>query len=318
MEMFGDRLAAAVRQKKTPAMVGIDPRPDLLPRELVERFRLNPDAANTTWAEAVAEFCSRVIDVVSPYVAVVKFQIAFFELYRAPGITVLESLLRKARQLGLVTVLDAKRGDIGSTSVAYAESVFGALSAVRKVRNSEPLADAVTVSPYLGKDSLEPFLEYARHEGRGVFVLVRTSNPGSRDLQQLATLPTSETLYRLVAGWTQDWSRATRGQSGYGSVGAVVGATAGDQIAELRTAMPGTWLLIPGYGAQGGNATDIAEAFDERGLGAIVNNSREILFPKIDGDPAKPGAWEHAVEAAVKRMIDDLARHTPAGRLQSS
>jgi orotidine-5'-phosphate decarboxylase len=256
-----------------------------------------------------------VLDVVASFVPVVKFQIAFFELYRAPGIAALESLLHKARGLGLVTVLDAKRGDIGSTSVAYAESVFGTLSTTRNVRKSEPIADALTISPYLGKDSLEPFVEYARHGGRGLFVLVRTSNPGSRDLQQLATAPSGATVYRVVAEWTQEWSRATRGQCGYGSVGAVVGATAGDQIAELRKAMPGTWLLIPGYGAQGAKATDIGHAFDESGQGAIVNNSREILFPQMDGDPSKPGAWEHAIERAVKRMIDDLARNTPAGRL---
>jgi orotidine-5'-phosphate decarboxylase len=167
----------------------------------------------------------------------------------------------------------------------------------------------------LGKDSLEPFIEHAQKKGRGIFVLVRTSNPGSADLQQLATLPSGEPVYRVVAEWTRGWSLHTRGKSGYGSVGAVVGATAGDQIAELRAALPNTWLLIPGYGAQGAKASDIAHAFDEQGLGAIVNNSRQILFPKIQGNDQGPGSWERAVEAAIKQMIDDLAQNTPAGKL---
>ena len=148
-------------------------------------------------------------------------------------------------------------------------------------------------------------------------MLVRTSNPGSRDLQHLSSVEASRPIYRHVADWVREWSQTTRGTAGYGSVGAVVGGTAGDQIAELRAAMPGTWLLIPGYGKQGATAADIASAFDERGLGAIVNNSRGILFPKIDGDPDAQGAWERAVEAALKRMIDDLAQNTPAGKLRT-
>jgi orotidine-5'-phosphate decarboxylase len=315
MLTFGDQLAAAVRQKRTAAMVGIDPRADLMPREFVDQFRLGAHATARTWAEAMELFCSRVLDIVAPYVPAVKFQSAFFEAYGSSGIVALEKLLRKSRQLGLVTLLDAKRGDIGSTSVAYAEAAFGPLNSPLVAEGPQPFADALTVNPYLGKDSLEPFIEHAQKKGRGIFVLVRTSNPGSADLQQLATLPSGEPVYRVVAEWTRGWSLHTRGKSGYGSVGAVVGATAGDQIAELRAALPNTWLLIPGYGAQGAKASDIAHAFDEQGLGAIVNNSRQILFPKIQGNDQGPGSWERAVEAAIKQMIDDLAQNTPAGKL---
>lgn len=315
---FGDRLADAVRQKKTPAIVGIDPRVDLLPRPIVARYGVGEGTSKRIWAAAVEEFCSRVLEIVATLVPAVKFQSAFFEQHGAAGVASLEGLMRKARRLGLAVILDAKRGDVGTTSEAYAEAAFGRLAELQAAGGaSDWAADALTVSPYLGRDSLEPFLKFAREAGRGLFVLVRTSNPGARDLQHLSSVEASQPIYRHVADWVREWSQATRGTAGYGSVGAVVGGTAGDQIAELRAALPGVWLLIPGYGAQGATASDIASAFDARGLGAIVNNSRGILFPTIDGDPVAPGAWERAVEAALKRMIDDLAQNTPAVRLRS-
>lgn len=317
MLKFGDRLADAVRRKKTPAIVGIDPRADLLPRSIVARYGLETGAAKQVWAAAVEEFCSRVLDIVAPLVPAVKFQSAFFEQQRSAGVATLDVLMRKARRLGVVVILDAKRGDIGTTSEAYAEAAFGRLAELQAAGGtSDWAADALTVSPYLGKDSLEPFLSFAREGGRGLFVLVRTSNPGSRDLQHLSSVEASQPIYRHVADWVCEWSQVTRGTTGYGSVGAVVGGTAGEQIAELRAAMPGTWLLIPGYGAQGATAADLATAFHDRGLGAIANNSRGILFPKIGGDPDAPGAWEQAVESALKRMIDDLAQNTSAGKLR--
>jgi orotidine-5'-phosphate decarboxylase len=319
MEHFGDRLMEAVKRKKTPAMVGIDPRPDLLPKALTKRFALVAGASPGVWARAVEEFCSRVLDVVSPYVPAVKFQSAFFELYGAPGISALSALLRKAHRLGLVTLLDAKRADIGSTSQAYAEAVFGRLAtAIGRGAAVGPIAHAVTVNPYLGRDSLDPFVEYARQFGYGIFVLVRTSNPGSRDLQQIATDAGDSKVFQLVARWVGDWSLATRGRSGYGCVGAVVGATAGDQIVQLRAALPGSWLLIPGYGAQGATALDIAGAMDDGGFGAIVNSSRGVLFPTDGGGPDIGERWEQAIDGALKQMIDELARSTAAARLQSS
>jgi orotidine-5'-phosphate decarboxylase len=323
MNNFADRLIEAIRRKKTTAVVGLDPRPDLMPASIVARYSLAGSAAPALWARAVEEFCCRVLDVVAPLAPAVKMQSAFFELHGAPGIAALHAVTRKAQRLGLVAILDAKRGDIGSTCEAYADAAF------RPTETAKPLtglaggldADALTVNPYLGRDSLDPFLDFARRGDRGLFVLVRTSNPGSSDLQQLATIETGRLVYSHVAEWVREWSEATRGASGYGAVGAVVGGTAREQIAECRHAMPGAVLLIPGYGAQGAAAADIAAAFDERGLGAIVNSSRGILFPRGPANPRGDGAgrdWEACVEQALREMIADLAKHTPAGRLQTS
>jgi orotidine-5'-phosphate decarboxylase len=320
MTQFGDRLVAAVRAKKTPAMVGIDPRADWLPRELVQRHRLSPAAAPRIWARAVEEFCSRVLDVVARWVPAVKFQSAFFELFGAAGIEVLHTMMAKGRRLGLLTILDAKRGDIGSTSQAYAQAAFGAAPAEStEVIGMGAGADGLTVNPYLGMDSLEPFLSFSQKGDHGLFVLVRTSNPGASDLQQLRAGPDARPVWSHVAAWVREWSEATKGLSGYGAVGAVVGGTAGAQIAELRAAMPTAPLLIPGYGAQGATASDIAGAFDERGLGALVNSSRAVLFPhRSDGSVEAPAhAWEAGIEHALESMIADLAAHTPAGKLRA-
>jgi orotidine-5'-phosphate decarboxylase len=298
-------------------MVGLDPRPELLPQELRTKHALGSAAGAAVWARAVEEFCSRTLDVVAPRIPAVKLQTAFFEMLGAPGIRALDLLLHKARRLRIVTILDAKRGDIGSTSEAYAAAAFGPPPSAGTGGPWSSAADALTVNPFLGQDSLEPFLARARAGLHGLFVLVRTSNPGSHDLQQLQLTEPAGPVYALVARWVHEWSEATRGRNGYGAVGAVVGATAGGQLAELREAMPHALLLIPGYGAQGATAADIAVAFDPHGLGALVNSSRGVLFPPAAG-PGHDEPWEAGIDRALQGMIEDLAQHTPAGRLRSS
>jgi orotidine-5'-phosphate decarboxylase len=300
---FADRLMTAVQVKGTAAMVGLDPRVSMLPSDVMRRHGVGPYCGPGRVAAAVEEFCLRVLQVVAPLVPATKVQSAFFEALGPAGFEVLGRVLHKARQLGLVTILDAKRGDIGSTAEAYAHAVFGSRSAdglLSPVWN----ADALTVSPYLGRDSLAPFLELARARDRGVFVLVRTSNPGATDLQERQA--DGEAIYRTVAGWVRDWSAEDRGQLGYGNVGAVVGATAPERLREARRDLPHAILLIPGYGAQGATAQDVVAAFDPRGLGAVVNSSRGIT----SFDVAAPG-WEDAVATATRRMIDDLRRAGP-------
>jgi orotidine-5'-phosphate decarboxylase len=245
-----------------------------------------------------------VIDVVAPLVPVVKPQAAFFEELGPAGMAVLASVIDYARQRGLLVVLDAKRGDIGSTAEAYARGMLGAESAWK--------ADAVTVNPYLGDDSLSPFVETACQRGGGVFILVKTSNPGGKTFQDLSA--DGRRLYEHVAEHVERLAAETAGESGYGSIGAVVGATYPEQLAQLRAVMPHAWLLVPGYGSQGGSAKDVAAAFDSAGLGAIINNSRGIIFAHARKEYAAhfgPSRWQEAVEAATRAMIDELQPHCP-------
>jgi orotidine-5'-phosphate decarboxylase len=296
MTHFADRLAAAVRAKGTALCVGLDPRWESLPQSVRDRHGAGSLEAV---AAAVEEFCLRVLDIVAPLAPVVKPQSAFFELCGPPGMEALRRVLRRARDLGLVTILDAKRGDIASTAAAYADAAFGGLTVAGR---SLPVwdADALTVNPYLGRDAVEPFLTSARRDGRGVFVLVRTSNGGAGLFQDLDC--GGQPLYRRVAEEVGRWSRENVGASGYGDVGAVVGATHPAELRELRAALPDVWFLVPGYGAQGGTAADVRAALRPDGLGAVVNSSRGVTFPFKPED----ANWEAAVEAAARKAVREL------------
>ncbi len=300
---FADRLDSAVRQRGTPVLVGLDPRADLLPGRLAVQGRgLSPSVV----ARHVAEFGRGIIDVVAPLVPAIKTQAAFFEQIGPAGADTLAQLIAYGQQRGLLVILDGKRHDIGSTAAAYADGLLG------RDGQSPWGADALTVSPYLGDDSLRPFVEVATQRAAGVFVLVKTSNPGGKQFQDL--LAQGRPLYRHVEQLAQE----TLGRCAYGAVGAVVGATYPEQLAELRAAMPHTWFLVPGYGAQGGSARDVAPAFDAQGRGAIINNSRGIIFAHTQSPYAErygAGRWQEAVEAATRDMIAQLRADTPAGRL---
>ncbi len=300
---FGDRLAEAVRRKKNPVVVGLDPRIEQLPAGLC-------DAGPRDWpaqAAGYAKFCRGVIDAVAPLVPAVKPQAACFEQLGAAGMQALTEVVQHATAAGLLVIMDGKRNDIGSTATAYADGFLG--------RESAWGADALTVSPYLGDDSLRPFVDVARARGGGLFILVKTSNPGGGQFQDLVAdgLP----LYRHVGNYVERLAGETRGESGYGSVGAVVGATYPGQLAELRAAMPRTWFLVPGFGSQGGTARDVAGAFDASGLGAVINNSRGIIFAHARPQYAQFGAarWQDAVAAATQEMIDQLRADTSVGEL---
>ncbi len=302
---FADRLVKAVRARGNSLCVGLDPRWEQLPLAIRRR---HGDGTLAALVQGVEEFCLRVLDVVAPLVAVVKPQSAFFEVFGPAGLVVLQRVLDKARRLGLVTILDSKRNDIAATAEAYAEAALGRVELAGRshlVWN----ADAMTINPYLGRDAVEPFLRCARRWQRGVFVLVRTSNPGAGQFQDL--LCAGQPLYRHVAEAVGNWARENLGPSGWGDVGAVVGATHPDELAAVRQLLPDVWLLLPGFGAQGGTASDAAAGFRQDGLGAIVNSSRGIAacFP-----PEEPH-WEEAVAAATRAAIATLARDTPMGRL---
>jgi orotidine-5'-phosphate decarboxylase len=301
---FADRLIAAVRSKGNPVLVGLDPRAENLPPGLMSGQGLEATAT------AFASFCRGVIDVVAPLVPAVKPQAAFFEQLGPPGMRSLQEVIAYAASKGLIVILDGKRNDIGSTAQGYAEGYLGP-------GDLSPWGcDALTVSPYLGDDSLTPFVETAKARSAGIFVLVKTSNPGGGRFQDIVA--EGKPLYRHVADYVESLAAATSGSTRYGQVGAVVGATYPAQLAELRQSMPHTWFLIPGFGAQGGTAKDCAAAFDAQGLGAIVNNSRGIIFAHARPEyRERLGAarWQEAVEAATREMIEQLRAETAAGWL---
>jgi orotidine-5'-phosphate decarboxylase len=307
MDHFADRLASACRAKKNSVCVGLDPRWESLPDEI--RHRHGAETLGTA-ARAYEEFCSRVIDVVAPLVPVVKPQSAFFEACGPAGMSVLQRILAKARHRGLITILDGKRNDIASTASAYADAGLGGIKMADRIH---PVwdADALTINPYLGRDAVEPFLESARRSARGIFVLVRTSNPGAGQFQDL--MCDDRPVYMHVAEAVGQWTRENLARCGLGDVGAVVGATYPTELECLRKLLPQVSFLIPGFGAQGGAANDVKEAFREDGLGAIINSSRAIISCFESSDPK----WESAVERTTRETIAVLRENTAMGRLNS-
>lgn len=312
MTSYIERLHERIRKTQTTALVGLDPRWAQLPAEIQVRAQ---SQGGNTWnqrAAAYEEFCCRVIDVVAPLVPAVKPQSAFFEDCGPAGVQALANVIAYARKSGLIVICDAKRGDIGSTAEAYAAAYLAGSSA----ENAPFAADALTVNPYMGLDTLEPFVNRCVQVGGGLYVLVRTSNPGARDFQDRTT--DGEFLYTAVAKKIEELSSRHKGSAPYGPIGAVVGATYPQELNTLRQVMPHVPLLVPGYGSQGGTSQDVAGAFDPEGFGALVNSSRGIIFAYQKGKFAEEfgeSRWEEAVQAATRHMIADLATHTSTGRL---
>lgn len=303
---FADRLVSACRAKGNSLCVGLDPRWDLLPEQIRKR---HADRSLDAMAAAFEEFCLRAVDLVAPLVPIVKPQSAFFEACGPAGLVALQAVLRRASERGLMVILDSKRNDIASTAQAYADAVFAGTNHEGRSCPVWP-SDAMTINPYLGRDAVEPFLASARRIHGGVFVLVRTSNKGAGQFQDLDCA--GKPLYRHVAEAVGAWAAENPGQSGFGDVGAVVGATHPGELALIRQWVPNVLFLVPGYGAQGGSAADIAAAFRADGTGAIVNSSRGITASFAPTAPR----WEQAIEQATHAAIDDLARSTPMGMLR--
>lgn len=270
---FAKRLHKRILELNSRVCLGIDPRPQLHPSTHPEQF--SGDTAQL--AKAVVHYFREIIEASQDLVACYKPQSAFFEAMGIPGLVALAQLMADIKSLGIPVILDAKRGDIGSTATAYAEAYLG---------NTVFSADALTVNPYLGMDALEPFIHAAHSNDRGLFVLVKTSNEGADDFQGLETL---ENMYVFdhVAYHLASSNRALT-QGSYGPVGAVVGATHPEELEHLREVMPQSIFLLPGYGAQGASAEDIVTAFDPDGLGAIVSSSRALTyFPEADTTAAR-------------------------------
>jgi orotidine-5'-phosphate decarboxylase len=282
MGPFADRLAEAVDRKRTQVAVGLDPRPDLLPLEV---------------RDDVPRFCTGIIDAVAPHAAAVKPQLAFFEALGAEGIAALEELCGYARTAGLLVILDGKRGDIGSTARAYAAAYLEPREA-----GGVPLGDALTVNPYLGPDSVEPYLAACRRHGAGVYCVVKTSNAGGADVQDLA-LSDGRPVWQHVARLVGEWGADLIGERGLSSVGAVIGATHPRAVGEARRLLPQSLLLLPGVGAQGATPADVARAFTSGPASALVNVSRSVMYAYRQGDQAD---WRAAAGAAAARVKSEV------------
>jgi orotidine-5'-phosphate decarboxylase len=233
-------------------------------------------------------FCSGIVDAVAPYAVAVKPQSAFFEAHGADGVRAFAQVCEYARAAGLIVIADAKRGDIGSTARAYAQAFI-------------PLADAVTVNPYLGGDSVEPFLEACRREGAGIFCLVKTSNPGSADVQDVA-LADGRKLWQHVAELVRGWGEELMGERGLSAVGAVVGATFPSEVAEARELLPHSVLLLPGIGAQGATPADVVAAFAAGPASALVSASRSVIYAYKE----RGGDWRSAAGAEAERLAREV------------
>ena len=276
--------------------VGLDPRKANLPGPIRDGV---VDDQPHHWATAYLQFCTEIIDAVADLVPCVKPQAAFFEQLGTSGMITLDCVVKYARQKGLLVVLDGKRNDIGSTATAYADAYLGSTSVWG--------ADALTVSPYLGRDSIEPFVDVCDARGAGIFVLVKTSNPGGGLLQNRES--DGQPVFGAVAELVDELNADRTDENGYGPVGSVVGATYPEELEQMREAMPSSWILVPGFGAQGGGAEDVMVAFDSAGLGAIVNSSRHIIFahsrPEF-ADQYGDRRWQDAVRAATLEMNQAL------------
>jgi orotidine-5'-phosphate decarboxylase len=288
---FADRVAAAVEAKRSQIVVGLDPRPELLPVELRGDTHVSRAAA----ADACARFCFGLLDAVAPYVVGAKLQLACFEALGSDGIRAFEDVSAYTRRAGLLVLADGKRGDIGSTARAYASAYL------ERREEAEPAVDALTVNPYLGSDSVEPFLAACRRAGTGVFCLVKTSNGGSADIQELA-LSDGRRLWHQVAELVAQWGEELVGERGLSSVGAVVGATYPRAVGEARRLMPQAILLLPGVGAQGATPADVARAFRSGPASALVPVSRSVIYAfRVDG-----ADWRKAAAAEAARLRREI------------
>lgn len=297
-----DRLIDEIKRKQNPCIVGIDPAWEKLPA----CYRSISDRA----ADCILCWAKDVIDAVADVVVAVKPQMAFFEVFGSEGIRVHQQVVAYAHQQGLLVIDDSKRNDIGNTAKAYATAHLA--------KDGPINADFLTVNPFLGTDSLEPFLHIAKQDDKGLFILVKTSNPSSHEISE-AVRPDGHTVCEWLAAQVNQYGTQCMGQSGYSSIGAVVGATYPAQAAALRQRMKEQFFLVPGYGAQGGNADSIAACFNNDGLGVLISSSRGILYHYQQVPNWQPDreAYQEDVRIQARRMQQDVyaALQTACGQL---
>ncbi len=295
-----DRLIEKIQETEAPIVVGLDPMLSYVPEHILQRAFADCGETLAGASEAIWQFNREIIDAVCDLIPAVKPQSAMYEQFGCEGVQVFKRTVDYCHEKGLIVIGDVKRGDIGSTSAAYAAGHLGSVTV-----GSESCTafgeDFITVNPYLGTDGIQPFVDVCKQEGKGIFILVKTSNPSSGEFQDRLT--DGRPLYELVAEKVAEWGSECIGSSGYSSVGAVVGATYPEQGKTLRAMLPNSFILVPGYGAQGGKGKDLVHYFNEDGLGAIVNSSRGIIAAWKQADYEKFGP-EHFADASRQAVLD--------------
>ena len=277
MRNFSDELVRNIARMDNPTVIGLDPKLDYIPEFIIEHAEsLFPDEPEKAAAKAIWLFNKSLIDAVYDIIPAVKVQFAYYEMYGPQAIKTLGLTIRYAQSKGMLVIADAKRNDIGSTATAYAQSIIGETPILLGQKKEMYGADSVTVNAYLGIDGVKPFIDVAKETGRGLFCLVRTSNPSAGDFQDL-TLEDGRKVYEAVADKVEEWGSELIGEEGFSSVGAVCGATWPEQAVALRARMPHAIILVPGYGAQGAGADEAVASFTVDGKGSIVNASRSLM-----------------------------------------
>ena len=303
MKNMMDKLIDKIKETNNSTVIGLDPRYEMIPECIKSKYEENLEGV----AKAILEFNKALIDAIYDIIPAIKPNVAFYEMYGLEGMKTFEKTCQYAKEKGMLVIADIKRGDIGSTAKAYSNAFLGRT----KIGENEVSiydVDFVTLNPYMGIDAIKPFIEDCQKYNKGVFIIDKTSNPSSGDLQDL-TLENGEEVYTKVAKLVEEWGKDLRGKYGYSSISTVVGATYPKQLQDLRKAAPHTFFLIPGYGAQGGKAEDIALGFDENGIGGIINSSRGLMCAyKLDlwKNTYEEKDFAKATRAEAIRMRDEL------------
>ena len=303
MENMIDKLINKIKETNNPTVIGLDPRYEMIPECIRSKYEETLEGV----AKAIVEFNKALIDEIYDVIPAIKPNVAFYEMYGLEGMKAFEETCKYAKEKGMIVIADIKRGDIGSTAKAYSNAFLGKTK-IGEREESIYDVDFVTLNPYLGIDGIKPFIEDCAKYGKGVFIIDKTSNPSSGELQDLK-LENGEEVYTKVAKLVEEWGKDLRGEYGYSSISTVVGATYPKQLEDLRKVAPHTFFLIPGYGAQGGKAEDIALGFDENGIGGIVNSSRGLMCAyKSDlwKDKYTEEDFAKATRAEAIRMRDEL------------
>jgi len=308
--MFVDRLIEEIRNKNNPSVIGLDPRIEEIPLYIREK-NFNEYGINLRGVTgAIIEFNKKIIDSLYDIVPAVKPQAAFYERYGTEGFEAFKTTIEYAKSKGLIVIADAKRNDIGSTAEAYSNAYIGKTFIHKNINKTVFNADAVTVNPYFGYDGVRPFVEDCNNYDKGIFILVKTSNSSSGEFQDLQT-DRGTFIYEEIALKVNEWGKDTVGKYGYSSIGAVVGATFPKQMEKLRSMLKRAFILVPGYGRQGGTAEDAAKAFLGDGLGAVVNSSRNVIYAwksNIWGNKYTERNFTDAARAEAIRMKEDINR----------